>query len=183
MHLLILHRDAATFIWDWPKDSGHVFSGQMSPHFCLFLGKKECRILHAKDEKDHPNCYQQKLQKLMLCGYISPHDMGDLHICEGTTDAEAYVGILERYMLPWTWQLFPGTPCLFQQDIARPHSAQVTTAWLPRHRVRMLDWPASSPDLSLIECMAHHEEENQPTATTDLWVAQVFFECVAGINF
>ena len=30
---------------------------------------------------------------------ISAHSMGDLHICESTIDAEAYVGILERHML------------------------------------------------------------------------------------
>ena len=38
-----------------------------------------------------------------------------------------------------------------QQGNARPHSAWVTTAWLRRHRVRVLDWPASSPDLSPTE--------------------------------
>ena len=61
------------------------------------------RILHAKDEKDHPDCYQRKVQKpasVMVWGCISVHGMGDLHICEGTIDAEAYVGILERHMLP-----------------------------------------------------------------------------------
>ena len=41
--------------------------------------------------------------------------------------------------------IFLRTPCLFQQDNARPHSALVTTAWLRRHRVRVLDWPACSP--------------------------------------
>ena len=73
------------------------------------------------------------------------------HICEGTIDLEAYVGVLERHMLPSTQRLFPGTSCLFQQDNARPHSAGVTTAWLRRHRVHVLDWPACSPDLSPIE--------------------------------
>ena len=43
-------------------------------------------------------------------------------ICEGNIDAEAYVRILERHMLPSRGRLFPGTPCLFEQDNARPHS-------------------------------------------------------------
>ena len=72
-------------------------------------------------------------------------------IFEGTIDAEAYVGILERYMLPSTRRLFPGTPYLCQQDNARPHFARVTTVWLRRHRVCVLDWPACSPDLSPID--------------------------------
>ena len=87
----------------------------------------------------------------MVWGCISTHGMGDLHICEGTIDAEAYVGILETHMVPSRQHLFPGTPGLFQQDNARPHSARVTTAWLRMYRVRVFDWPACSPDLSPIE--------------------------------
>ena len=47
------------------------------------------------------------------------------------------------------WRLFPGTPCLFQQDNARRHSAWVTTAWLHRHRVIEI----CSPDLSSYYCI------------------------------
>ena len=71
--------------------------------FQLVFGKNRCRILRAKDEEGHPDCYQQKVQKpafMMVWGCISAHGIGDLHICEGTIDAEAYVGILERHMLP-----------------------------------------------------------------------------------
>ena len=88
--------------------------------FQLVFGKNGRWILRAKDEKDHPDCYQWKVQKpasVMVWGCISAHDMGDLHICEGTIDAEAYVGILERYMLPSRQQLLPGTPYVFRRTM------------------------------------------------------------------
>ena len=80
-------------------------------------------------------------------------------VASGTIYAEAYVGILERHMLLSRRRLFPGTQCLFQQDNARLHSTQVTTAWLRRHRARVLNWPVCSPDLSPIENvrMQHYE--------------------------
>ena len=157
-HLLILCKNAAEFsgpevIWDGLKDRGNVFSGQTSPHFSLFLGKAKTSDSMCQRWKRPSRLLPRKVQKpasVMVWGCISAHSMGDLHICEGTIDAEAYVGILERHMLPSRWRLFPGTPCLFQQDNARPHSARVTTAWLHRHRVRVLDW-MPSPDLSPIE--------------------------------
>ncbi len=51
--------------------------------------------------------------------------------------------------------LFQGRPCVFQQDNAKPHSAAITTAWLHSRRVRVLKWPACSPDLSPIKNIWH----------------------------
>ncbi len=45
--------------------------------------------------------------------------------------------------------------CLFQQDNAKPHTAAITTAWLRGRRVRVLNWPACSPDLSPIVNIWH----------------------------
>ncbi len=54
--------------------------------------------------------------------------------------------ILEPHMLS-------ARRCLFQQDNTKPHTAAITTAWLRSRRVRVLNWPACSPDLSPIENM------------------------------
>ena len=105
-------------------------------------------FLWAKEEKDHPDCYQCKVQKpasVMIQGRVSAHGLGNLHICEGTRNAKRYIEVLEQHMLPSGHRLFQEHHCLVQQDNAKPHSARVTTAWLHSKRMWVLDWPAYSP--------------------------------------
>ncbi len=122
--------------------------------FDILVGNHGRRVLRAKEEGDLPACYQHSVQKpasLMVWGCISAYGMGCLHVLEGTMNAERYINVLEQNMLPSRWRLFQGRPCVFQQDNAKPHSAAITTAWLHSRRVRVLNWPACSPDLSRIE--------------------------------
>ncbi len=118
------------------------------------------RVLQAKKEGDLPACHQRSVQKpasLMVWGCISAYGMGSLHVLEGTMNAERYIKVLEQHMLPSRRRLFQGRPCVFQQNNAKPHNAAITTAWLHSRRVRVLNWPACSPDLSTIEKnLAHH---------------------------
>ncbi len=51
--------------------------------------------------------------------------------------------------------MLPSRRRLFQQDNAKPHTVAITTAWLRSRRVRVLNWPVSSPDRSPIETIWH----------------------------
>ena len=122
--------------------------------FEVLYGTLGRHVIRTREDKDNPSCYQRSVQKpasLMVWGCMSACGMGSLHVWKGTINAENYVQVLEQHMLPSRRHLFQGRPCLFQQDNARPHSAAITTSWLRRRRIRVLKWPACSPDLSPIE--------------------------------
>ncbi len=114
--------------------------------FDILVGNHGRRVLRAKEEGDHPVCYQRSVQKpasLMVWGCISVYGMGSLHVLEGTMNAERYIKVLEQNMLPSRQRAF-------QQDNAKPHTAAITTAWLRSRRVCVLNWPACSPGASCI---------------------------------
>ncbi len=122
--------------------------------FEVLFGKLGRHVIWTKEDKDNPSCYQRSVQKpasLMVWGCMSACGMGSLHIWKGTINAERYIQVLEQHMLPSRRRLFQGRPCIFQHDNARPHTASITTSWLRRRRIRVLKWPACSPDLSPIE--------------------------------
>ena len=83
--------------------------------FLIFFGNDGRCVLRPKEEKDHPDCYQRKVQKpasVMVWGCVGDHGMGNLQICVGTINAERYIQVLEPRMLP-SKQLRQGRPCLF----------------------------------------------------------------------
>ncbi len=84
----------------------------------------------------------------MVWGSINAYGMGSLHVLEGTVNAERYIKFLEQHMLPSRRRVF-------QQNNAKPQNAAITTAWLHSRRVRVLNLPACSPDLSPIENIWH----------------------------
>ncbi len=54
-------------------------------------------------------------------------------------------------MLPSTDQLFKDADFIFQQDLAPAQTAKSIKSWLNYHGVGVLDWPANSSDLNIIE--------------------------------
>ncbi len=153
--------------------------------FDILVGNHRRRVLRAKEEGDLPACHQHSVQKpasLMVWGCISAYGMDSLHVLEGTMNAERYIKVLKQHMLPSRWRLFQGRPCVFQQDNAKPHTAAITTAWLHSRRVRVLNWPACSPDLSPIENIFIIKWKIRQKTTTNSSAAGNLYQARMGPN-
>ena len=86
---------------------------------------------------------------MIWAGITAEHRM-ELTIFDGNVNAAVYVNDV---LLPRVVPLFRNHRdiVLFQQDNARPHTANLSKACLEHHRIALLDWPAKSPDMSPIE--------------------------------
>ncbi len=104
----------------------------------------------------------------MIWGCISAYGMGSLCVLKGTMNTEKYIKVLDQHMLPSRRRLFQGGSCVFQQDNAKPHTAAITTAWLRSRRVRVLNWPACSPDLLPIEIIKRKIRQRRPQTLQQL---------------
>ncbi len=156
--MLTVSRSAVDFsglggIWDGPSHSGNVYCGQMNQYFRYFLGGMDAVCSGPKKKRiiQTVTSNKSKSQGLSWYGVVSvplakvtcTSVMAPLML-KVHRDFGAQYAAFKKH-------LFQGRPCIFQQDNAKPHSAHITKSWLRRKRVRVLDWPACSPDLSPIE--------------------------------
>lgn len=86
---------------------------------------------------------------IMVWGAISFNSRSDLVIINGSLNAQRYIDeILRPVAIPF---LYDDEATIYQQDNARPHSAEISKHFLSENEVSVLEWPARSPDLSIIE--------------------------------
>ena len=87
---------------------------------------------------------------VMVWGSFSQNGMGPLVKVEGNLNAENYTELLENNLLPFAKEKLPKT-WIFQQDNAKCHTAKESIKFFKQNKVKILDWPASSPDLNPIK--------------------------------
>ena len=89
---------------------------------------------------------------MMIWGCITFYGVGDLCRIKGTLDSEFYITILRDYVLKsFKWCGMDPVESMFQQDNSRVHTAHAVQRWFAKQKFTILEWPANSPDLNIIE--------------------------------
>jgi transposase len=87
----------------------------------------------------------------MHWGCFSWQGVGPIIPLEGSVNGASYVETLRMHALPTMHQMFSRGNGLFQHDNAAAHTSKVAAKFLEESGLRVLRWPAQSPDLNPIE--------------------------------
>ena len=92
-------------------------------------------------------------QGLMIWAAISKKGKSNLVFVNGNLNAQAYTSMLTDNLLPFIEEKHgnEGDEAIFQQDNAPAHSAVHTKDWFFENIVAVLNWPAKSPEINVIE--------------------------------
>ncbi len=104
-------------------------------------------------EEYHDKCVVPTVKhgggSVMVWGCMSASGTGELHFIDGIMDSVVYCDILKNNMVPSLRKL--GRNAVFQQDNDPKHTSKMTTAFLKKLKIKVMEWPSMSPDLNPIE--------------------------------
>ena len=139
-------------VWRLAQWTNVLFSDEVRLCLCHIDGRR--RVWRRRGEEHEEQCVQQKTAfgggSIMFWAGISVTGKTQLVRINGNLNAQRYINeVLNPHVIPFAQQAGPNF--IFQQDNARPHTANVVTTHLQQNAITVLDWPAASPDLSPIE--------------------------------
>lgn len=87
---------------------------------------------------------------VMVWGCFSWYGIGPIFWIQDIMNADVYVDILDRIMLPFAEEEMP-LRWVFMQDNDPKHTSRKAKQWFDQNKVDVMTWPPQSPDLNPIE--------------------------------
>jgi transposase len=105
------------------------------------------------DIRKEPEYYSKQAMgggSVMVWGGFGYSGKTPLVVINGKQNSQNYIRQLELNLVPFGEEI-GGEEWLFQQDNAAIHTAGIVKSWFEANHIRVIDWPAKSPDLNPIE--------------------------------
>ncbi len=131
--------------WTVAQWSKVLFSDESK--FCISFGNQGPRVWRKSGEAQNPCCLKSSVkfpQSVMIWAAMSSAGVGPLCFWSPQSTQPS----TRKFSAD---KLYGDADFIFQQDLAPAHTAKSTKSWFNDHGVTVLDWPANSPDLNLIE--------------------------------
>ena len=120
---------------------------------------------------------------IMLWSCITIHGGGYMSWLQSNVNGELYTSVLEEeYKETLKYYGLQSKDMIFQQDNASIHCASAPSKWFQKNKIKLLSWPAYSPDLNPIEnawAMLKKKEQMTRPPSSVVETDQAFFDRVS----
>lgn len=132
----------------WTDEKVFVSCADHQPH-----------VWRLRDQRLDPNhvvaTYRTGRISYAMWGWISGNTIGELVDIPARMNSTEYIRIMEEVLLPSVRAVYPveDVPIIrLVQDNSGVHTSHETRTWFQNHpEIHVINWPARSPDLNLIE--------------------------------